>query len=264
MSEFGDTIPYTVGNNTIDLSAQLEKQLNDQMSDDPLDMQEEENKNKTDNTEKPELHTVDLKTVDIKREVKTEEKTQEQGKEETPGKEQSKDKTISLINESKYLRYISELRKADSELALAKAESAELVRQMDNYRGHYTEYEEIIQKLIKEHNTKLEMHMQTLTELSQNIQKNSESLSSSIDGEIQRLTDKLDRAIQGSIKESCDQELTKVGEATQVLYDYSEKVKSQYIRFQTLEKVKFGLFIFSSVSAPIVLILTILNILHII
>ena len=44
MSEFGDTIPYTVGNNTIDLSAQLEKQLNDQMSDDPLDMQEEENK----------------------------------------------------------------------------------------------------------------------------------------------------------------------------------------------------------------------------
>ena len=264
MSEFGDTIPYTVGNNTIDLSAQLEKQLNDQMSDYPLDMQEEENKNKTDNTEKPELHTVDLKTVDIKREVKTEEKTQEQGKEETPGKEQSKDKTISLINESKYLRYISELRKADSELALAKAESAELVRQMDNYRGHYTEYEEIIQKLIKEHNAKLEMHMQTLTELSQNIQKNSESLSSRIDGEIQRLTDKLDQAIQGSIKESCDQELTKVGEATQVLYDYSEKVKSQYIRFQTLEKVKFGLFIFSSVSAPIVLILTILNILHII
>ena len=264
MSEFGDTIPYTVGNNTIDLSAQLEQQLNDQMSDDPLDMQEEENKNKTDNTEKPELHTVDLKTVDIKREVKTEEKTQEQGKEETPGKEQSKDKTISLINESKYLRYISELRKADSELALAKAESAELVRQMDNYRGHYTEYEEIIQKLIKEHNTKLEMHMQTLTELSQNIQKNSESLSSSIDREIQRLTNQLDQAIQGSIKESCDQELTKVGEATQVLYDYSEKVKSQYIRFQTLEKVKFGLFIFSSVSAPIVLILTILNILHII
>ena len=135
---------------------------------------------------------------------------------------------------------------------------------MDNYRGHYTEYEEIIQKLIKEHNAKLEMHMQTLTELSQNIQKNSESLSSRIDGEIQRLTDKLDRSIQGSIKESCDQELTKVAEATQVLYDYSEKVKSQYIRFQTLEKVKFGLFIFSSVSAPIVLILTILNILHII
>ena len=82
MSEFGDTIPYTAGNNTIDLSAQLEKQLNDQMSDDPLDMQEEENKNKTDNTEKPELHTVDLKTVDIKREVKTEEKnprTRERG-----------------------------------------------------------------------------------------------------------------------------------------------------------------------------------------
>ena len=262
MSEFGDTIPYTVGNNTIDLSAQLEQQLDSQLSDDPLDTQEEEKK--SEKTEKPELHTVEMKTVDLKRETKAKEKPAEEVKEETSGKDPSKDKTISLINESKYLRYISELRKADSELALAKAESAELVRQMDNYRGHYTEYEEIIQKLIKEHNEKLEMHMQTLTELSQNIQKNSESLSRRIDGEIQRLTDKLDRSIQGSIKESCDQELTKVAEATQVLYDYSEKVKSQYIRFQTLEKVKFGLFIFSSVSAPIVLILTILNMLHII
>ncbi len=262
MSELGDTIPYTVGNNTIDLSTQLEQQLDDQLSDDPLDMPEEEKK--AEKPEKPEFHTVDLKTVDKKREAKAEAKPAEGVKEEASGEDSSKDKTINLINESKYLRYISELRKADSELALAKAESAELVRQMDNYRGHYTEYEEIIQKLIKEHNTKLEMHMQTLTELSQNIQKNSESLSSRIDGEIQRLTDKLDRSIQGSIKESCDQELTKVAEATQVLYDYSEKVKSQYIRFQTLEKVKFGLFIFSSVSAPIVLILTILNILHII
>lgn len=262
MSELGDTIPYTVGNNTIDLSTQLEQQLDDQLSDDPLDMPEEEKK--AEKPEKPEFHTVDLKTVDKKREAKAEAKPTEGVKEEASGEDSSKDKTINLINESKYLRYISELRKADSELALAKAESAELVRQMDNYRGHYTEYEEIIQKLIKEHNTKLEMHMQTLTELSQNIQKNSESLSSRIDGEIQRLTDKLDRSIQGSIKESCDQELTKVAEATQVLYDYSEKVKSQYIRFQTLEKVKFGLFIFSSVSAPIVLILTILNILHII
>ena len=32
------------------------------------------------------------------------------------------------INQSNYLRYLSELRKADSELALAKAESAELVQ----------------------------------------------------------------------------------------------------------------------------------------
>ena len=145
MSEFGDTIPYTVGNNTIDLSAQLEQQLDSQLSDDPLDTQEEEKK--SEKTEKPELHTVEMKTVDLKRETKAQEKPAEEVKEETSGKDPSKDKTISLINESKYLRYISELRKADSELALAKAESAELVRQMDNYRGHYTEYEEIIQKL---------------------------------------------------------------------------------------------------------------------
>ena len=51
----------------------------------------------------------------------------------------------------------------------------------------------------------------------------------------------------------------KVEEATKVLYDYSEKVKEQYIKFLKLEKVKFGLFIFSSVSSPIVLLLMVLS-----
>ena len=47
------------------------------------------------------------------------------------------------INQSNYLRYLSDLRKADSELALAKAESAELVRLMDSYKEHYSEYEKL-------------------------------------------------------------------------------------------------------------------------
>ena len=34
MADFGDTIPYTVGNNTLDLSRQLEKQLDEQLVDD--------------------------------------------------------------------------------------------------------------------------------------------------------------------------------------------------------------------------------------
>ena len=80
-----------------------------------------------------------------------------------------------------------------------------------------------------------------------------------IDKEIQRLTEALADAIEGSIRESCEQELEKVEEATKVLYDYSEKVKEQYIKFQKLEKVKFGLFIFSSVSSPIVLLLMVLS-----
>ena len=169
-----------------------------------------------------------------------------------------------MINESKYLRYIAELRKADSELALAKAESAELVLQMNNYKEHYEEYEEIIQQLINEHDKMLAGHIKTLTGLAQSIQNNSDSLSTRIDDEIRRLVRALSQSIEGSIKQSCDEELARVEEATKVLYDYSEKVKEQYIRFQKLEKVKFGLFILSSVSAPVVLILMVLNMLHII
>ncbi len=103
----------------------------------------------------------------------------------------------------------------------------------------------------------------TLQGLSLSIQQNSESLSTRIDAEIQRLTQSLAHSIETDIKNSCDQELSKVEEATKVLYDYSEKVKEQYVRFQKLERVKFALFILSSISSPIVLILLILNMLHI-
>ena len=168
------------------------------------------------------------------------------------------------INQSNYLRYLSDLRKADSELALAKAESAELVRLMDSYKEHYSEYESLIHTLVLENNTAVNQQLDTIKTLAHGLKKTSDSLNARIDKEIQRLTLALAQSIQKNVKDSCDNELAKVSEATHVLYDYSEKVKSQYIRFQTLEKVKFGLFIFSSVSAPIVLILTILNILHII
>ena len=178
--------------------------------------------------------------------------------------EKNSEKTVSLINESKFLRYIADLRKADSELALAKAESAELVLQMNNYKKHYEEYEEIIQQLINKHDRILAGHIKTLTGLAQSIENNSDSLSSRIDDEIRRLTESLSQSIEGSVKKSCDEELARVEEATKILYDYSEKVKEQYIKFQKMEKVKFGLFIISSVSAPIVLVLMILNMMHII
>ena len=155
---------------------------------------------------------------------------------ETPDKE----KTVSMINESKYLRYIAELRKADSELALAKAESAELVLQMNNYKEHYEEYEEIIQQLINEHDRMLAGHIKTLTGLAQSIQNNSDSLSSRIDDEIRRLVKALSDSIEGNIKKSCDEELVKVEEATQVLYDYSEKVKGQYISSRSWKKYNLG------------------------
>lgn len=170
----------------------------------------------------------------------------------------------ALINDSHYLRYVAEMRKADSDLAMAKAESAELVRQMDRFKKHYTEYEKYIRKLIRENQAVTTKNLKRLYGLSLDIKNNSESLSSRIDGEIARLTEELAKTIDTDVKTSCDQELAKVEEATQILHDYSEKVKQQYIRFQTMDKIKFGLFIISSISSPILLILWILSYFHII
>lgn len=168
------------------------------------------------------------------------------------------------INQSNYLRYLSDLRKADSELALAKAESAELVRLMDSYKEHYTEYEKLIHTLVLENNTAVNQQLDTIKALARKLKKTSSSLDARIDKEIQRLTLALAQSIQGSVKDSCDNELAKVSEATQVLSDYSAKVKQQYRRFERLEGFKFALFIISSISSPIVLVLFILNMLQII
>ena len=96
------------------------------------------------------------------------------------------------------------------------------------------------------------------------MKKTSASLDARIDKEIQRLTLALAQSIQGNVKDSCDKELAKVSEATQVLHDYSSKVKEQYRKFERLEGFKFALFVISSLSSPIVLILFGLNMLHII
>ena len=168
------------------------------------------------------------------------------------------------INQSNYLRYLSELRKADSELALAKAESAELVRLMDSYRDHYTQYEELVKNQVQENSAAVDEKLKSIKALARKIRKTSDSLDSRIDEEVLRLTEALSKSIEGSIKQSCDDELKKRSEATHVLHDYSEQVKEQYQKLQKLEGFKFALFTISSLCSPIILILMILNLLHII
>ncbi len=168
------------------------------------------------------------------------------------------------INQSNYLRYLSELRKADSELALAKAESAELVRLMDSYREHYTQYETLVKNQVQENSAAVDEKLKSLKSLARKIRKTSDSMDSRIDQEVQRLSEALSNSIKGSIKQSCDEELKKLSEATHVLHDYSEKVKEQYEKLQKLEGFKFALFTISSLCSPIILILMILNLLHII
>lgn len=168
------------------------------------------------------------------------------------------------INQSNYLRYLSELRKADSELALAKAESAELVRLMDSYRDHYTQYEELVKNQVQENSAAVDEKLKSIKALARKIRKTSDSLDSRIDEEVLRLTEALSKSIEGSIKQSCDDELMKLSEATHVLHDYSEQVKEQYQKLQKLEGFKFALFTISSLCSPIILILMILNLLHII
>ena len=168
------------------------------------------------------------------------------------------------INQSNYLRYLSELRKADSELALAKAESAELVSLMDSYRDHYTQYEELVKNQVQENSAAVDEKLKSIKALARKIRKTSDSLDSRIDEEVLRLTEALSKSIEGSIKQSCDDELQKLSEATHVLHDYSEQVKEQYQKLQKLEGFKFALFTISSLCSPIILILMILNLLHII
>ena len=168
------------------------------------------------------------------------------------------------INQSNYLRYLSELRKADSELALAKAESAELVRLMDSYRDHYTQYEELVKNQVQENSAAVDEKLKSIKALARKIRKTSDSLDSRIDEEVLRLTEALSKSIEGSIKQSCDDELQKLSEATNVRHDYSEQVKEQYQKLQKLEGFKFALFTISSLCSPIILILMILNLLHII
>lgn len=168
------------------------------------------------------------------------------------------------INQSNYLRYLSELRKADSELALAKAESAELVRLMDSYREHYTQYETLVKNQVQENSAAVDEKLKSIKSLARKIRKTSDSMDSRIDQEVQRLSEALSNSIEGSIKQSCDEELKKLSEATHVLHDYSEKVKEQYEKLQKLEGFKFALFTISSLCSPIILILMILNLLHII
>lgn len=188
---------------------------------------------------------------------------EEENKKENLKENMEKDKEI-LPEESKYLHYLSELRKADSELALAKAESAELVMQMDKFKTHYTAYEKHIRSLLREMHSDLGKNSRRLVELSKKIKTDSESLEGRIDGEVERLTRELTRTIEEDVKSSCEKELTKVAEATEVLYEYSEQVKEQYIRFQKMEKIKMGLFLISSICSPVVLILLLLNMFHII
>lgn len=230
--------------------------------------------NQSDNTnEEPDMqidseNEFDIESLqdgEVQTDVNKDEKEKEENKEESiKAEEEFEKRAQALVNDSHYFRYVAEMRRADSDLAIAKAESAELVRQMDKYRKHYTEYEKNIRKMIRDNQTVTAKNLKRLYGLSLDIKNNSESLSSRIDGEIARLTKSLAETIETDVKASCEQELAKVEEATQVLYEYSEKVKQQYMKFQTLEKVKFGLFIISSLSSPVVLILMILNYLNII
>ena len=103
------------------------------------------------------------------------------------------------INQSNYLRYLSDLRKADSELALDKAESAELVRLMDSYKEHYSEYESLIHTLVLENNTAVNQQLDTIKTLAHGLKKTSDSLNARIDKEIQRLTLALAQSIQKNV-----------------------------------------------------------------
>lgn len=170
----------------------------------------------------------------------------------------------SKIRESEYLKKLSQIASYDSDLAIAKAQSAELVRQMDHYRTHYEEFEKITHTMIQENDKKMTTHLKQILKLAISIEENSDLLSENIDKEIQRLTAELQKSLEENVMVSCNQELAKVQEAIGVLENYCEKVKRQSKRLDRTEKFKTVLFIISSLTSPIVLICMLLSYFHVI
>lgn len=130
----------------------------------------------------------------------------------------------AMVTDSQYLRYIAEMRKADSELAIAKAQSAELVMQMDRFKKHYVEYEKQLAKLLQNIDENYSVQKAEMLNLSGEIRKNSASLENKIDGEISRLSAEMERK----------------------------------------QRIKFFLLLVSSICSPVVLILMILSMCNII
>lgn len=207
----------------------------------------------------PEEAVVSEKETTEQEELEKEKQRKKQKKETAVEKKRS-----AMVADSQYLRYIAEMRKADSELAMAKAESAELVMQMDRFKRHYVEYEKHIASLVQEIDTNHARQMKKLIALSGEIKNNSASLENRIDGEIERLTAELAKKLDEDVKESCEQELVKVEEATKILSDYSEKVKQECTNFAKKERLKFILLLLSGIFSPIVLILMVLSMCNII
>lgn len=163
------------------------------------------------------------------------------------------------IRESEYLKKLSYLANYNSDLAIAKAQSAELVRQMDNYRAHYEQFENLTRKLIVEYDNKIGAHLKEVLKLAESLDRSSKSLHEQIDEEVGRLTEEMVETIEGTIMEACTEELARVQEAVEILTDYAEKVKKRSKRFDKIEKFKFVLFIISSLASPAVLILMLLS-----
>lgn len=176
--------------------------------------------------EKPEEECAEEDTAE--QTDQTEEDQDEPAKEKA--ERMSKKETISekrrktMVTDSQYLRYIAEMRKADSELAIAKAQSAELVMQMDRFKKHYVEYEKHMAKLLQNIDENYSVQKTELLNLSGEIRKNSASMESKIDEEIGRLSEELKRK----------------------------------------QRIKFFLLLVSSITSPIVLILMILSMCNII
>lgn len=183
--------------------------------------------------------TVAEETVEEPEEVNAAEVTAEQVEQteeapEEPVKEkverQPKKEGISekrrkaMVTDSQYLRYIAEMRKADSELAIAKAQSAELVMQMDRFKKHYAEYEKRVSKLLQNIDENYSEQKKEMANLSEEIKRSNADMEERLDEELNRLTAEVGRG-QG---------------------------------------IKFFLLLVSSICSPVVLILMILSMLNII
>lgn len=169
----------------------------------------------------------------------------------------------SIPDSSTLLKEIAEYQQTDAQLALMKAQSAELLRQINNYQIHYQKFENIVNDSILKNRQELQSTIRLLEEKINELENSNQMLPNEIDRKITPLLVDLNISVQQGIASSYNEQLKRVNRAVDILQAYVQTVKQRHQQFESLQGIKMLLFTICCLSSPILTILLILEKLHI-
>ena len=164
---------------------------------------------------------------------------------------------------SRFLKEIAEYQQTNAELALMKAQSAELLRQINNYQIHYQKFETIVNDSILKNRRELQATVTLLEEKIDELENSNQMLLDEMDQKIGPILVDLNTTIQQELTSSCKEQIKRVNRAVDTLQTYVQAVKKRHQRFDRLQGIKMLLFTVCCLSSPILTILLILEKLHI-